>query len=276
MQVAFADPDPYWLHPIASQSVKFGANYQLDMPICPRAFLFKHMELESYFTGSEETMNKILIDFYTKKSKMQQEVWSCIPIKTIPRIRISNLVGNAFHNWEFDITRGVDKVKSTISYADLPLLNPSDWINLYQLIVLRAEDYMKPHIKVFKLLMQNYIFEMARFDIVAADIMKVTPKKVEPKYCDYGPNSDGLITKDPWGVVVKVTLNNVVKFGHLMMTDIYTLPPDHLRLVKQKVMACSQNSDYDKREVLARIIWHEAVRSKIISFFNFMKEHEEQ
>ncbi|KAL4580016.1 hypothetical protein LXL04_016189 [Taraxacum kok-saghyz] len=274
MQVALSEPDPYWLHPIASQNVKFDANYQLDMPICPRAFLFKYMEILSFYTGNDEMLNKILIDFYAKKSKPQQDVWSCTPIKTVPRMRQTDLVGKAFYNWEYEVTRGTDKKKSIFSFAELHLLNPSDWINIYQIMVLRQQDYCKPHIKVFKLLMQNYMFEMARFNIVAADLMKKTPKKVEPTYVDHGLNSDGLVTKEPWGVVIKVTVNEIVKFGHLMMTDIYTLPPQHLRLVKQKVVAQSRNSEHDKKEVLARIVWHEAVRSKIITFFNFMKEHE--
>ncbi|KAL4583271.1 hypothetical protein LXL04_007839 [Taraxacum kok-saghyz] len=255
IQVALAEPDPYWLHPIASQNLKFDANYQLDMPICPRAFLFKYMELLTFYTGNDEMLHKILIDFYAKKSKAQQDVWSCTPIKTVLRMRRTNLVGNAFYNWEFDITRGTEKVKSTISFADIPLMNPSDWITIHQLMVLKCEDYCIPHIKVFKLLMQNYLFEMARFDIVAADLMKKTPKKVEPTY---------------------FTVNDIVKYAHLMMTDIYTLPPNHLRLVKQKVMSQNRNSEHDKKEVLARVAWHEAVRSKIITFYNFMMEHEEK
>ena len=76
--------------------------------------------------------------------------------------------------------------------------------------------------------------------------------------------------------MVRVTVNNVVKFAHLMMTDIYTLPPNHLLMIKQKVVAQSRNSEHDKKEVLARIVWHEAVRSRILMFYNFMNEHEEK
>ena len=189
-------------------------------------------------------------------------------------------MGNAFYNWEFDITRGTEKTKSSISFAELPLLNPSDWINIHQIMVLKCEDYLKPHIKVLKLLMQNYMYELGKFDLVAANLMKKISKKiskkVEPIYCDYGINSDGLITKDPWGIVVKVTVNETVKFGHLMMTDLYTLAPNHLRMLKQKIVAQNRNSEHDKKEAYARIVWYEAVRSKIITFFNFMKEHEEE
>ncbi|KAL4564661.1 hypothetical protein LXL04_028729 [Taraxacum kok-saghyz] len=276
MQVALSDPNPYWLHPIASQRVKFDANFQLDMPICPRAFLFIYIEPLAFFNGDDEMMNKILIDFYAKKSRPQQEVWSCIPIKTIPRIRRTNLVGNAFYNWEFEVTRGTEKTKSIFSFAEVPLMNPSDWINLHQIMVLKCEDHLKPHIKVFKLLMQNYMFEMGKYDLVAAELMKRVPVSVKPTYVDYGINSDGLITKDPWGVVVKITENDVVKYGHLIMTDIYTIAPNHLKMLKQKIFAQIRNSEHDKMEAYARIVWHEAVRSKIITFHNFMVEHEEK
>ncbi|KAL4590760.1 hypothetical protein LXL04_003703 [Taraxacum kok-saghyz] len=205
------------------------------MPICPRAFIFKYMEPESFFNGDEELMNKILIDFYAKKSKAQQDVWSCIPIKSVQRIRRTDLISQAFYNWEFEITIGTKNTSSTFNYADIPLMNPT-------------QDYLKPHIKAFKLLMQNYMFEMGKFDLVAAELMKRVPK---------------------------ITENEVVKFGHLMMTDLYTMAPNHLRMLKQKIFAQKRNSAQDRKEVMDQIIWYESVRSKIIMFHNFMVEHEE-
>ena len=47
-------------------------------------------------------------------------------------------------------------------------MNPSDWIMMYQIFVLKADDALKPQIQVFKLLMQNYMYEMGKFDLVAA------------------------------------------------------------------------------------------------------------
>ena len=66
------------------------------------------------------------------------------------------------------------------------------------------------------------------YDLIAAEIMKKVPNVVEPFYVDYGINADGIITKDPWGVLVKITVNEVIKFGHLMMTDLFTLAPNLL------------------------------------------------
>ena len=155
-------------------------------------------------------------------------------------------------------------------------MNPSYWIIMYQIFVLKGEDSVKPQIEVFKLLMQNYMFEMGKYDLIAAEIMEKQPRMVDPIYVDYGLNADGLITKDPWGVVVKITMNNVIKFGHLMMTDLYTLTPNHLIMLKQKIFIQQRNSEQDKKAVYQRIVCYEAVRNKIITFNNFMKEHKEK
>ncbi|KAL4564663.1 hypothetical protein LXL04_028731 [Taraxacum kok-saghyz] len=69
---------------------------------------------------------------------------------------------------------------------------------MYQLFVLRSDDTAQPQIDLFKLLMQNYMYEMGKYDVIAAGIMKKKPHEVDPIYADYGLNADGLITNDPW------------------------------------------------------------------------------
>ncbi|KAL4562111.1 hypothetical protein LXL04_034305 [Taraxacum kok-saghyz] len=275
-KLALPPADPYWLHPVASERINVDANYQLDMPLCPRAFIFKFMEPVPGLNVSEQKMNQTLINFYAREAKPQQKVWSSVPIKKILKYRRTELVANSFYNWEFEILRGTEKKKEVISFANFPLMNPSDWIMMHQIFVLKGEDSVKPQIEVFKLLMQNYMFEMGKFDLIASEIMKRDPKIVDPVYVDYGINSDGLITKDPWGIVVKITVNGVEKFGHLMMTDLYTLIPAHLQVLKQKIFISKRNSEEDRKAVYNRICWYEAVRSKILMFNNFMKEHEEK
>ena len=124
--------------------------------------------------------------------------------------------------------------------------------------------------------MQNYLYEMGKYDLIAVEIMKKVLNVVEPIYVDYGINADGLITKDPWGVVVKITVNGVIKFGHLMMTDLFTLAPNHLQMLKQKIFIQKRNFEQDRKAVYSWIVWYEAVCSKILMFHNFMKEHEEK
>ena len=59
-----------------------------------------------------------------------------------------------------------------------------------------------------------------------------------------------------------------------MMTNLYTLTPNHFVMLKQKIFIQKRNSEQDKKDVYKRIVWYEGVRNKIITFNNFMKEHE--
>ena len=79
-----------------------------------------------------------------------------------------------------------------ITYADIPLMNPSDWISIYYILVLRGDESYQPQIDFFKLLMQNYMWELGKFDVVVANLMKEKPHTVNTNFVDYGINSDGL------------------------------------------------------------------------------------
>ena len=92
-------------------------------------------------------------------------------------------------------------------------MNPSDWISIYQILVLRGDETNKPHIEFIELIMQIYMFEMGKYDVVVAGIMKMKPHVVEPTFVDYGINANGLIVFDPWGIVVKISLNGVENFS---------------------------------------------------------------
>ena len=100
---------------------------------------------------------------------------------------------------------------------NLPIINPSDWINIYYILVLKSDETLQPHIDHFQLMMQNYMWELAKFHVVATGIMRGTPHVVEPNFVDFGINSDGLILFEPSSVIVKITLNGVTKFNRLDM-----------------------------------------------------------
>ena len=56
------------------------------------------------------------------------------------------------------------------------------------------------------------MYEMGKYDVFAARIMKKKPHELNPIYVDYGLNADGLITKDPWGIVLDRDLARVTNF----------------------------------------------------------------
>ena len=58
------------------------------------------------------------------------------------------------------------------------------------------------------------MWELSKFDVVTASIMRFTPHVVKSSFVDYGINSDGLILFEPWSVVVKIMLNEVQQIGY--------------------------------------------------------------
>ena len=78
---------------------------------------------------------------------------------------------------------------------------------------------------------------MGKYDVVAAGLMKMKPHIVEPVFVDHGLNANGLILFEPWAFVLKIIINGVEKFSKMLMTDIYTIFPNHLVMLKKKLIA---------------------------------------
>ena len=123
-------------------------------------------------------------------------------------------------------------------------------------------------------MMQNYMWELPKFDVVVSHIMRVTPRIVKPNFVNHGINSDGLILHEPWSVVIKINLNGVTKFNKMEMMEIYTIFPNNLTIMKQNVMLRKKTSEPDKKVVYDRITLYEALQNRITYFNNFMVEHQ--
>ena len=78
---------------------------------------------------------------------------------------------------------------------------------------------------------------MGKYDVIAAGLMKMKPHVVQPTFVEYGINADGLTVFDPWGVIVKNSLNGVETFSKMLLTDIYTIFSNKLITLKPKVIA---------------------------------------
>ena len=72
------------------------------------------------------------------------------------------------------------------------------------------------------------MWELGKYDVVAANLMKEVPHTVNTNFVDYGINSDELIVFEPWAVIVKINLNGVEKFNKLLMSEIYALYPNNI------------------------------------------------
>ncbi|KAI3510725.1 hypothetical protein L1887_17858 [Cichorium endivia] len=92
-------------------------------------------------------------------------------VKLTPRIP---QVISPFKNAIFLARRGSDQEKDEFTLADLPFMNPFDWVSLFN-ILSRTEDHeiLADHVK--KLLM-GYILEVAKLDVEVAAVLDSTPE----------------------------------------------------------------------------------------------------
>ena len=58
-------------------------------------------------------------------------------------------------------------------------MNPSNWISIYYILVLRSDETLQPQIDFFQLLMQNYMWELGKYYAVAANPTKEVPHTVK-------------------------------------------------------------------------------------------------
>ncbi|CAI9286334.1 unnamed protein product [Lactuca saligna] len=73
---ALDDPNLYWLEPTTSFDKNNDIECQLDMPMTPRAFLFRCFEKIEKYLISNKAVNQMLFSFYMKYVKPKYESWS--------------------------------------------------------------------------------------------------------------------------------------------------------------------------------------------------------
>lgn len=86
--------------------------------------------------------------------KPQYELCSVGKITTV---KVTGLIEtNSFPNAKFKVVRGSASLVHEFTLADLPYLNPYDWIMLYNLL-LKDEQKYEPVIAHLKLMIVSYI-----------------------------------------------------------------------------------------------------------------------
>ena len=68
-----------------------------------------------------------------------------------------------FINVKFRVTQGSDNSVDVISLADLPNLNPHDWILLFNVFLTNQQHYV-PILDHIKRILASYIHEVAKMD----------------------------------------------------------------------------------------------------------------
>ncbi|KAL7590731.1 hypothetical protein Lser_V15G37323 [Lactuca serriola] len=170
---AIDTPSILWLEPVISFDCYNSVDSQFDMPLTRKAFIFNAFANVAEFPHPHPEVDWELIEFYLKVAQPQYQTWSA---QKIINVRVLKpYTEGRFINVRFKVLRGSAKTEHAISLADLPNLNPHDWIVLHNVLLTNEAEY-GPIIDHLKRMLVCYIMEVALMDQEIANVFKKKPK----------------------------------------------------------------------------------------------------
>nr|KAJ0212498.1 hypothetical protein LSAT_V11C400221470 [Lactuca sativa] len=119
-------PSQYWLDPITSFEIQNTKDSQLELPITPKAFRFCAFVKVANVTFIDSTADQLLFAFYLKHIKPRYETWSASKIVSM---KVTGPIETeSFPNAKLKVARGSTCQAYEFTLADLPCLNPHDWM----------------------------------------------------------------------------------------------------------------------------------------------------
>ncbi|KAL7594772.1 hypothetical protein Lser_V15G29628 [Lactuca serriola] len=165
-------PSILWLEPVISLDHINSVDSQFDMPLTRKAFIFHAFDNVADVPHPHPKVDRELVEFYLKSAQPQYQTWSAQKIVNV-RVLKPFREGN-FTNVRFKVLRGSAKTEHAISLADLPNLNPHDWIILHNILLTNEVEY-GPIIDHFKRMLVCYIMEVVKMDQEIASIFRKKP-----------------------------------------------------------------------------------------------------
>ncbi|KAL7609651.1 hypothetical protein Lser_V15G12998 [Lactuca serriola] len=170
---AIDTPSILWLEPVISLDCSNNVDSQFDMSLTRKAFIFHAFSNVAEFPHPHPQVDRDLIDFYLKAAQPPYQTWSA---QKIINVRVLKpYTEGKFINVRFKVLRGSAKTEHAISLADLPNLNPHDWIILHNILLTNKAEY-GPIIDHLKRMLVCYIMEVALIDQEIASVLKKKPK----------------------------------------------------------------------------------------------------
>ncbi|KAL7584446.1 hypothetical protein Lser_V15G43419 [Lactuca serriola] len=161
LKEAIETPSILWLEPVISLDRDNSVDSQFNMPLTRKAFVFHAFDNIAEFPHPHPKVDRDLVEFYLRAAQPQYQTWSAQKIVNV-RVLKPYLEGNFTNVW-FKVLRGSAKTEHAISLADLPNLNPHDWIILHNILLTNEAEY-GPIIDHFKRMLVCYIMEVAKMD----------------------------------------------------------------------------------------------------------------
>ncbi|KAL7610248.1 hypothetical protein Lser_V15G14214 [Lactuca serriola] len=169
---AIETPSILWIEPVISLDRSNTVDSQFDMPLTRKAFIFHAFANIAEFPHPHPQVDRDLVEFYLRAAQPQYQTWSAQKIVNV-RVLKPFREGN-FTNVRFKVLWGSAKTEHAISLADLPNLNPHDWIILHNILLTNEAEY-GPIIDHFKRMLVCYVMEVALMDQEIASVFKKKP-----------------------------------------------------------------------------------------------------
>ena len=212
------------------------------MPLTRKAFIFHDFDNIVDIPHPHPKVERDLVEFYLRAAQPQYQTWSAQKIVNV-RVLKPFREGN-FTNVRFKVLRGSAKTEHAISLADLPNLNPHDWIILHNILLTNEAEY-GPIIDHFKRMLVCYIMEVAKMDQEIASIFKKKPT-ISPVGSASDLNMMQMGKIDPKRNFVMFTRNEGQKCL-FALADKHLYTTACLEHVLGIIHRCKQNSADDKK-----------------------------
>lgn len=148
------NPSTHWLEPVISFELGNTLKSQLDLPITSKAFVFRSFEKIEKAPTSDTDVYHMVFSFYLKYGRPQYHTWSSKKIAIIKVFKPAET--EDFINVRFKALRGASNSVFEFTLADLPCLNPYDWISLFSLLSKDEQKY-EPILAHLKGMLVSYI-----------------------------------------------------------------------------------------------------------------------
>ncbi|KAL7605731.1 hypothetical protein Lser_V15G20074 [Lactuca serriola] len=230
------------------------------MPLTRKAFVFHAFDNIAVFPHPHPQVDRDLVEFYLRPAQPQYQTWSAQKIVNV-RVLEPFREGN-FTNVQFKVLRGSAKAEHAISLADLPNLNPHDWIILHNILLTNEAEY-GPIIDHLKRMLVCYVMEVALLDQEIASVFKKKPT-ISPVGSASDLNMMQMGKIDPKRNYVMFTRNEGQKCL-FALADKHLYTTAYLEHVLGIIHRCKQNTADDIKYFDDMIQWYICFRQTILA-----------
>ena len=201
-----------------------------------------------------------------------------MPIQDIVSIEKISTYKDLFDNYGLIVTRGEFKQEYRFTLADLPFMNPMDWISCYNILstVYRqnASSEMKVVREHMRLMVKSYLHLFSRVDVEIAEALGYDLPKLKLDEVSPVDFADGEIIEKPWSIVIGLLDDHhSLKCWKMKIDDMYALNKSTMETICTRLPLVRKNKDSPLlEETVKRFKWWVAVRRLLVPVANKMKD----